>query len=359
MTVTDTESEPRSLWRRIVAVVAPSLIAVALLVGVLPAMADLGEVWDTIVGLDTAEVLLLVAVAAWNILTYQFVVMAALPGLSLSEAFIVGQISTAVSNTVPAGSAVGVGVSYALFASFGHSATAIGIAAALTGLWNTFLKLALPVVALAILALRGNPNAAMLGAAVSGLVVLAMAVAVLALVVASDRLAIVAGTKLGALATGVARPFGRGPFDDWGARFHRFRLSTVGVLRRRWLWLTGATLLSHLSLFAMLLAALRVIGVPATAVTWDEALAAFAFVRLVTALPITPGGIGLVEVGMTGALTLAGGARAPVVAAVLVYRVLSYGVQIPIGAACWLAWKVRMRSRPQAGPSVTSGSEQR
>jgi uncharacterized membrane protein YbhN (UPF0104 family) len=336
----------RPLWRRALTVVLPSAIAIALLVGVLPAMADLAEVWSTIVALEPAEVGLLVLLAAWNILTYQFVIMAALPGVSLSQAFIVGQISTAVSNTVPAGSAVGIGVTYALFASFGHSATAIGIAAALTGLWNTFVKLGLPVVALALLAFRGNPNPAMLGAAMTGLVVLAMAITVLGVVVASDRLAVAAGIRLGEATTRVARPFGRGPFEDWGERFHRFRVSTSHVLARRWSWLTATTLLSHLSLFAMMLASLRVMGVGPTEVGWDEALAAFSFVRLVTALPITPGGIGLVEVGLTGALTLAGGGQAQIVAAVLVFRALSYGAQIPIGAISWLAWKTRMGRQP-------------
>lgn len=336
---------PRPRWRRALSVVLPAAIAVALLVGVLPAMADLADVWSTIVALEPVEVGLLLVMAAWNILTYQFVIMAALPGVSLSQAFIVGQISTAVSNTVPAGSAVGIGVTYALFASFGHSATAIAIAAALTGLWNTFVKLGLPVVALALLAFRGNPNPAMLGAAISGVVVLAIAITVLGVVVASDRLAVAAGTNLGAVTTRLVRPFGKGPFDDWGERFHRFRVSTSGVLAKRWSWLTAATVLSHLSLFAMLLASLRVVGVDPSEVGWDEALAAFSFVRLVTALPITPGGIGLVEVGLTGALTLAGGAEAQVVAGVLVFRALSYGAQIPIGAVSWLAWKTRFKQQ--------------
>lgn len=58
--------------------------------------------------------------------------------------------------------------------------------------------------------------------------------------------------------------------------------------------LTLATLVSHLSLFLVLLLALRHIGVSNREVSWAEALAVFAFARLVTAIPITPGGIGIV-----------------------------------------------------------------
>ncbi|HSF84057.1 MAG TPA: YbhN family protein [Acidimicrobiia bacterium] len=335
--------KPKSRLRRIAGVVVPLAIAVALLVGVLPAIADFSKVWEIIRGLAVPEILLLLLLAAWNILTYQLVVMAALPGLPLSQAFMVGQISTAVSNTVPAGSAVGVGVTFAMFSSYGYSADSIGIAAALTGLWNTFVKLGLPIAALAILAFQGNPNAAMLGAAVVGLAVLTAAVVALVLVVSSDRLARAVGRAGQRVATSFARALRRGPFSGWDDALSGFRHKTAGVLQDRWLLLTAATLLSHGSLFALLLVSLRVSGVPADAVTWSEILAAFAFVRLVTALPVTPGGIGLVEVGMTGALVVAGGSQPAVVAGVLIYRALSYAIQIPIGAACWVVWRAGVR----------------
>lgn len=342
----------KSPLRRVLGLVVPALIAVALLVGVLPAIADFSEVWGTIRALGLGAVVALFALAAWNIVTYQFVIMAALPGLPWSHAFMVGQISTAVSNTVPAGSAVGIGVTYTLFASFGYSAASIGIAAALTGLWNTFVKLGLPIAALAILAFRGNPNAAMLGAAVAGLLLLLVAVAVLVAVVSSERLAAAIGRTAGAAATKLARPLKKGPFTDWEAGLCAFRERTASVLERRWAWLTGATLLSHGSLFALLLLSLRLVGVDASAVTWDETLAAFAFIRLVTALPITPGGIGLVEVGLTGALVLAGGADSVVVAGVLIYRALSYGIQIPIGLASWVLWRAAIRSSQSETPEM-------
>lgn len=346
-------SPQKSLLRRVLASVVPALIAVALLVGVLPEIADFSEVWGTIRALGPGAVVALFALAAWNIVTYQFVMMAALPGLPWSQAFMVGQISTAVSNTVPAGSAVGIGVTYTLFASFGYSAASIGIAAALTGLWNTFVKLGLPIAALAILAFRGNPNAAMLGAAVVGLLVLIVAVAALVAVVSSERLAAAIGRNAGAAATKLARPFKKGPFTDWEAGLCAFRQRTAAVLHRRWTWLTGATLLSHGSLFALLLLSLRLVGVEASSVTWDETLAAFAFVRLVTALPITPGGIGLVEVGLTGALVLAGGADSRVVAGVLIYRALSYGIQIPIGLASWVLWRAAIARTRAEAPEAT------
>ena len=341
--ITESPRPVRSTLKKALAYGVPAMIAVALLVGVLPALADFSEVWAAIANLDRASVALLLALAAWNILTYQFLIMAALPGLPLAQAFMVGQISTAVSNTIPAGAAVGVGVTYAMFSSFGYGAATIGIAAALTGLWNTFVKLGLPIVALAILAIQGNPHPAALSAALAGLVALVAAVVGLVLVVRSDRFAGSIGAMLQRAASWLAKPFRRGPYTGWDASLREFRVRTAQVLQRRWLWLTLTSILSHVSLFVLLLASLRAVGVTAQEVSWAEALAAFASVRLVTALPITPGGIGLVEVGMTGALVLAGGGQAEVVAGVLVFRVLSYAIQVPIGAVCWVWWRAMAR----------------
>jgi uncharacterized protein (TIRG00374 family) len=45
---------------------------------------------------------------------------------------------------------------------------------------------------------------------------------------------------------------------------------------------------------------------------------------LLTAIPITPGGLGIVELGLTGALVAAGAGDAEAVATVLVYRALTW-----------------------------------
>ena len=62
--------------------------------------------------------------------------------------------------------------------------------------------------------------------------------------------------------------------------------------------------------------------------------AAWTLVRLLGSLPFTPGGIGVVELGLTGALVGFGGNNAGVVAAVLLYRFLT---MIPTLAACCVA----------------------
>ncbi len=345
--------EPKRRWRRLLGVAASFALVAALLMGVLPTMADFGEVWDAIQSLTWLETASLFAAAGWNIITYQFIILAALPGLTLLRAFVVGQVSTSVTNTLPAGSAIGVGVTYAMFSSFGFATGSIAIASVVTGLWNTFVKLALPVVALALLTVSGSSNRALQSASLIGIAVLIGTIGLLTLIMSSERSARRAGERLGAIASQLTRPFKRGPFQEWGAGFVRFRSQSIHLLHRRWHLITLATVVSHLSLFALLLMSLRHMGVSADTVTGAEALAAFAVVRLVTAIPITPGNLGIVEVGLTAALVVAGGDESLVVAAVLIYRALSYLLQVPLGLVAYVIWRSKKSWR---APSTVASS---
>ena len=91
------------------------------------------------------------------------------------------------------------------------------------------------------------------------------------------------------------------------------------------------TLAGQLTVFGVMLVSLRVTGVSGSEVSLIEAFAAWSIVRLLGSLPVTPGGIGIVEVGLTGALVGFGGHNAEVVAAVLVYRALTIVPTLVLG----------------------------
>ncbi|HEX6254684.1 MAG TPA: YbhN family protein [Euzebyales bacterium] len=342
-------------WLRSVASIA--VIAAILWAG--RSLVDWSQVWAAILDMSWLELLTLALAAGWNIATYLFVMMAAMPGLTYRDAFIVGQSSTAVAATLPAGSALGVGMTYSMYSSLGHSGAEIGLATVLTGIWNNFVKLGLPVVALAILAVMGDSTTAELVAAGTGVAALLVAVAVFALVLRSDDLAARMGQWAQRLARPLLRVVRRDERGPWADTFVQFRHQTIDLLRDRWLVLTVATVVSHLSLYVVLLLALRHMDVSDAMVGWAQVLSIFALTRLVTALPVTPGGLGVVELALTAGLVVAGGPRAPVVAAVLVFRVLTLFVQVPIGAGCYVWWRATDGRRsagtaevePSSGPS--------
>ncbi|MGH9299996.1 MAG: lysylphosphatidylglycerol synthase transmembrane domain-containing protein, partial [Acidimicrobiales bacterium] len=71
------------------------------------------------------------------------------------------------------------------------------------------------------------------------------------------------------------------------------------------------------------------------AIPWQALLLAYGAGQLASNLPITPGGLGVVEGSLTVALVAYGGAQASTVGAVLLYRIVSFWGFLPVG---WLAW---------------------
>lgn len=338
-----TEAKPRvATWKRIVQALISLAIIAGIFLGVMPLIADYGDVFDTIRAMTSRETGSLILIGLWNLATYWFVLTAALPGLRLREAAVVNQASTAVSNTLPAGGVIGVGVSISMLTSWGFTIGSIGRSAVVTGIWNNFVKLGMPVLALSLLALEGDVTPARLAAAAIGIAVLVAAVVVFALLLRSDKLARAIGRGLGRAVDWARNLLHKAPVGDWEARSSAFRTDTIGLLRHRWIWLTVATLVSHISLFLVLLVALRHVGVSQSELSWIAVFAAFAFVRLISALPLTPGGVGVVELGYAAVMTLGLDdlTSAQVVAAILVFRAITYLLPIPLGLLSYIIWRV-------------------
>ena len=329
----------RPRWRRVLG----SLLSVALVVAVfawfLPQFTSLSDVWAAVRGMTALEVAVLLLAAVWNLATYQFVMVATMPGLTLRQATVSSQTTTAVSNTVVGGAALALGLTYAMNSSWGFSRSRTSVSLLVSGLWNNFVKLGMPVLALTLLAFSSPPTAGRLVAGLAGVAGLAAAVLVLGLLLHSRETAARLGTVAGRTASALLHLLHRPPVHGWERATSRFRDRTALLLHARWHWITVATVVSHLSLFCVLLLALRFVGVSGSEVGWTEALAVFAFARLLTAVPFTPGGLGVVELALITGLSAAGGARASVAAAVLVYRALTYVLPIPLGLVTYAFWR--------------------
>src|SRR3990170_2213042 len=141
----------------------------------IPRIADYSAVMDTIGDLTPIEFASLFAAMLFNLFTYWVANMAALPGLSLPKSAVVTQTTTSVANTLPAGGAIAVGLTFQILHSWGFSAQAITLYIGVTGVWNIFVKLALPVISLALLALTGQVSAPLVIASLIGLAVLLVA----------------------------------------------------------------------------------------------------------------------------------------------------------------------------------------
>jgi pimeloyl-ACP methyl ester carboxylesterase len=64
--------------------------------------------------------------------------MSVTPGLGFWRAMVMTQATTAVANTVPGGSAIGIGMTYGMLGSWGYSRSRTTTAVLVSGVWNSF-----------------------------------------------------------------------------------------------------------------------------------------------------------------------------------------------------------------------------
>jgi uncharacterized protein (TIRG00374 family) len=332
---------------------AAGSIAVVVLVFafVLPRIADYSDVFEVVRDLGWQDWLLLAGAVVLNLATFPPPWMAALPGLGYREGMAMTQASTALSIVSPAGAAVGMAASYSMLRSWKFPSGAVGLAVAITGLWNQLANLAFPVVALALLTFEDETHRALQTAALIGLAVLVVVVVGFALVLSRAERAQSIGDRAARLVTRVLRLFRRGPVGWAGESFVRFRERALDLLRRRWHVITVATLAGHLTVFVLLVICLRVTGVSDSEVTGIEAFAAWALVRILGALPLTPAGVGIVEVGLTGALVAFGAPNAEAVAATLLYRALTVLPTLALGLLAAATWRTHHPGETIGSPS--------
>lgn len=321
-------ARPRGRW---LVVAAGLLFAVFTFTYLLPQIADYRDVWGVIQDLSWPWYVALGGATVLNLLTFAPPWMVALPQLRFIKALVLTQVSTALSIVLPAGAAVGIAGTYGILRRWGFDGPDIARAVTVVSLWNQFVNLSYPVIAVVLLSLSGGYSTVLVTAAIIGVVVLAVAIAVFVAVLASDRAAFDAGDLTARVVNWARRRLRREAVRWGGTSFERFRRDAVQLLRRRWHVLTLATYAGTLTVFLLLLVALRAFDVPGSEVSVVEAFAAWSVARIIGSFPLTPGGIGVIELGLTAALIGFGGNNAGVVAAVLVYRFLTVVPTLVLG----------------------------
>lgn len=254
--------------------------------------------------------------------------VASLPGLSHRRALLMSLTGAFVSDVLPVGGVAGVALNLRMCRAWGHSMADFVDYTVVTNVWDVLGKVFLPVLLLP-LAFTGVAEGHGVRRLALSAVALPVLGAVLVWVVFSP-----------ALMAGVVRVLGG------GARVRRVaaavedaraRSARLGV--RQWRPLTLGVVLYTAGLFLLLIWCLHVTGarVPVGAV-----VLAFAAERVITVLAVTPGGLGFVEFGLAGVLMLAPTAVGSGVAAgVLLYRLFTFGLEIPLGAVLlgWWEWR--------------------
>jgi putative heme transporter len=343
--------------RKLLGSAASVLLVAGIFWFAIPRFASYRSVWADVETMGWPQILLVAAAAVASLVCGWAVICAVLPEVRLREAAVVNLGSTAVANTLPAGGALAMGVSWAMLRGWGVSAADYVLYTLVSGIWNVFARLSLPVIALVVLLTASRPAAGLEAGAIAGLALLAVVAGGFALMLRSEDFARRADAALRRVVAAGCR-VARKPPPPAAGWLLDFRARAAGVLAARGWRITAATAAGNVALWLVLLASMHAVGVGQSEVPWQTSLAAFAFVRLLTVLPVTPGGAGITELGLVG--ILAAGAShhvaAQVTAAVLLYRAVTYLAPIPAGAIACLAWRYAPALRRAATPETRTSS---
>jgi len=322
-------------------------VALAILVfaEIVPRIASYGSVAQQLANVSAAWAVALGGSAMIDVLSTPLPWQAVLPQLPFIGALGFTQASTALTTVLPGGAPLGMAISFGFLRRLGVGSGQAGFAVAVTGIWSQVMILLYPLVGAVLVFATGDltsSTAAIAAAsAAAGAVIAVLTVAALR----SPRAALWLGDTAARIAARIARLFRRSPPDWSGEALIRLREERLGLLRRRWPALTIATLANQLSAFLVFELCLLAVGISVGTLPLSEAFLAWAIGRVISSLPLTPGGIGVVELGMIGTLVGFGAPHAHVVAAVLLYRGLIVIPTLFIGAAALIGFRLT-RNRP-------------
>jgi uncharacterized protein (TIRG00374 family) len=333
-------------WKTVAKRAAVVVVAGVALYLVFPAITEVLASWPRLSTLNPWWLILAVAFQAAH-----FTCTFALQRLALrTKAWfpvVTSQLAgNAITLIMPGGAAVGAAVQFRMLATSGEDtgSTVGGLAAfSLLGVGGLLAlpAFALPVILIGAPANRGLVNAAVLGAV--GFVVFA---ALGAVVLVYDAPLRWTGRAVQRLRNLVLRK--RPPLQGLDEVLVTQRNEIRAVLGNQW-W--QALLLSAGRLafdYLCLLASLRATGShPRPSLI----LVAYAVAGVIGMIPITPGGLGIVEASLTGLLVLAEVNSSQAVLATLTYRLASYWVPLLAGPIAYGLFQLRYRNRPSSPPA--------
>lgn len=339
---------PRAVVKRLVTL----LLAGIVLYGVAPAVLEVLGAYRRLTDVDPGWWIAVIATSAagvWCLCALQRLALERPPWFPTATSQLAG---SAFSKVVPGGAAAAAALQAQMLGQAGVPATTIGTGLTAGALLLLAALAGLPLLALPAVLLGHRIPGGLLQTAAIGLGVFLVLFAVGALLLFSDPVLRALARALGALQRLLRRGAAAGdpPLSERAfAERNLLRERLGGAWPQAIATAAGRWIFDFLCLYCALLA---VGSRPPLYV----ALLAYCAAQLLGQLPLTPGGLGVVEAGLTGTLALAGVSAAPAALAVLAYRLAAYWLPLPVGLVAWI-WHRRRYSEAHstaAGPSSAS-----
>jgi len=326
------ERSRRQIALRILAL----LVSLVVLYLFLPTLAVLFDDWPRLRDLDPAWLGAAIAFEAGSFACVWWLFAIALESRKIFAIATSQLAGNALSRVVPAGAAAGATLQYRMLATSGIDAAAAGSALTASTLLQLATLAALPAIGL-LFTLGGQPIADSLRAtAWVGLAAFVVLVSGCVLLAVSDRAVHLVGAALQWVRNRVLRR--RSPLTDLPTRLRRQRDEVREALGSHWFEALLATVGNRALDYFALLACLAAVG---TDTDPGLVLLAYSTAAVLAMIPITPGGLGFVEAGLSATLVLAGVSASDAVLATLAYRLVSFWLPLPVGLMAYLAFRIR------------------
>ncbi|HWM12647.1 MAG TPA: lysylphosphatidylglycerol synthase transmembrane domain-containing protein [Solirubrobacteraceae bacterium] len=301
---------------------------------VAPSLVDVLGSWEDLDQLSPAWLALMLALQTGALACLWALQYLAMRGPAF-RAVVSSQLAgNALAKIAPGGGALGAALQYRMLVQAGLPGRQAMAGLTATNLLVFAAVLAMPVLAVPAI-LRGGVSRDLLEAAAIGIGVFVALFALGAVLIAYDGVLAWVGRVIQRVRNRVRR--GSEPLRTLPDRLLRERNRIVGTLGPRWKRALAATSGRWALDYATLLAALAAVGSQPRP---SLVLLAFCAAQILAQIPITPGGLGFVEAGLTAMLALAGVSAGAAVLATFAYRLFSYWLPLPVGLAAF-GWHSR------------------
>jgi uncharacterized protein (TIRG00374 family) len=258
-----------------------------------------------------------------------------------------GLAGNAVTNTLPGGDAVGASVQYRMLASTGIDSVQAAGGLAVSSIIGVAALFSLPIFALPVIIGGEGVSAGLVHAGELGAIGFVLIMALGAVILTTDKTLLTLGRFLQWTLNKMPRR--RKSPGDLGQRLLHERDQVRTDLGKNW-WKALLLVAGRIGLdYGSLLAVLRATG---TRPNPSLVLLAYSATAVLALLPITPGGLGIVEASLSGLLVLAHVPSTNAVVATLAFRIGSYWLPTIAGGVCYILYRRRYGALKQGEPAT-------
>ena len=306
---------------------------------------DWNEVRSSIAELSDAEILSLTFGWMVWVVTQGALTASLVDKLAVRRGVLASLGPTAISSVIPGPSDLP--VRYRMYQSWGVSSSEATTAVVGSGVFSIGANLVLPSIAGVLIMFADVPLSGFFSVIVTASVALAVIVVTAGFTLGSAQRTKAAGRRLDRPARAVmGRLHKTLPDKNLGDVLVEKRAEAFDHLADKWVKCTVATVATTAAKCSLLVLTLRFVGIPEAALGWLAIAAAYGLVAGMTAIPLTPGSAGVAELGFVGLLTAAadGDWVNQITAGVLLYRLMTWLLLIPVGMGALGVWRFGVRA---------------